>query len=68
MSAWRGEADCPKCGSKGTLLVSGEMATVEIDGCWVCGYGRESAESQVEFVPLKKLRIVAERKSKGTKR
>jgi Zn ribbon nucleic-acid-binding protein len=68
MSAWRGEADCPKCGSEGTLLVSGETSTVEIDGCWVCGYGCDNTERQVEFVPLKKLRVVEERKAREGKR
>jgi Zn ribbon nucleic-acid-binding protein len=53
MAAWRGEADCPKCGGKGTLLVSGNTAEVEIDGCWVCGYGRKGdEESETVFVPL----------------
>jgi Zn ribbon nucleic-acid-binding protein len=68
MDGWKGEADCPKCGSEGTLLVSGEIASVEIDGCWVCGYGRDSEENQVEFVPLKKLRVVKEVRPANAKR
>ena len=68
MSGWKGEADCPKCGSEGTLLVTGEIASVEIDGCWVCGYGRDGHENQVEFVPLKKLRVVEQRNPAKAKR
>jgi hypothetical protein len=62
MTAWKGEADCPKCGGEGTLLVSGETSTVEIDGCWVCGYGHEKDDHELFFVPLKKLRVTEERK------
>ena len=58
MSAWRGEADCPKCGGEGTLLVSGETASIEIDGCWVCGYGREEGGNVYEFVPLHRLKVL----------
>lgn len=61
MSAWKGEANCPKCGGEGTLMVSGETSTVEIEGCWVCGYGREGEEKEITFVPLKKLRVTQER-------
>ncbi len=57
MGAWRGEADCPRCGGEGTLLVSGETARIEIDGCWVCGYGREEAGDSYEFVPLRRLKV-----------
>ncbi len=58
MSAWRGEADCPRCGGEGTLLVSGETARIEIHGCWVCGYGRPDAGDVYEFVPLRRLKVL----------
>jgi hypothetical protein len=57
MSAWTGVADCPKCGCEGTLLVHGETSTVEIDGCWVCGCGRNAELDDLEFVPLKQLKM-----------
>ena len=57
MATWNGVADCPKCGSKGTLMVSGQPGTLEIDGCWVCGYGRDPTERQISFTPLKHLRV-----------
>jgi Zn ribbon nucleic-acid-binding protein len=62
MTVWKGEADCPKCGGEGTLMVSGETSTVEIHGCWVCGYGCEGEGREVVFVPLKKLRVTEDRK------
>ncbi len=58
MSAWRGEADCPRCGGEGTLLVSGETARIEIDGCWVCGFGRHEEAGSYEFVPIHRLKVV----------
>jgi hypothetical protein len=61
VSLWKGEADCPRCGGEGSLLVSGETTTVEIDGCWICGYGREEGLGEMPFVPLKKLRVTEER-------
>jgi hypothetical protein len=57
MSAWTGAADCPNCGCEGTLLVHGETSTLEIDGCWVCGCGRPSCSSEIEFIPLKRLKV-----------
>ncbi|MBP1658273.1 MAG: hypothetical protein H6Q31_2874 [Bacteroidetes bacterium] len=57
MGAWNGVADCPKCGSKATMMVHGETSTLEIDGCWVCGYGRELREQLTSFIPLRHLRI-----------
>jgi Zn ribbon nucleic-acid-binding protein len=57
MAQWHGIADCPKCGNKGTLIVYGEASTLEIDGCWVCGYGRERNVVAPHFVPIKDLRI-----------
>ena len=57
MAHWNGIADCPKCGNKGTLIVYGETSTLEIDGCWVCGYGRENANGQSQFIPLQHLRV-----------
>jgi hypothetical protein len=57
MAPWNGIADCPKCGNKGTLMVSGEASTLEIDGCWVCGFGREQGSSPTQFLPIKHLRI-----------
>lgn len=57
MSRWTGVADCPKCGCEGTLLVHGETSSVEIDGCWVCGCGRKAELSDLEFVPLRKLKV-----------
>ena len=57
MATWNGVADCPKCGSKGTLMVSGQPSTLEIDGCWVCGYGSDKADRQTSFIPLKHLRV-----------
>ena len=57
MAMWNGVADCPKCGSKGTLMVSGQPCTLEIDGCWVCGYERDDLERQTSFIPLKHLRV-----------
>lgn len=67
MSAWRGEADCPKCGGEGTLLVSGETASIEIEGCWMCGYGRETGTEVVEFVPLSRLKVqeMLQKKARG---
>jgi Zn ribbon nucleic-acid-binding protein len=61
MSMWKGEADCPRCGGEGSLLVTGETSSVDIDGCWICGYGREQRDSEMQFVPLKKLRVTEER-------
>ena len=43
------------------MLVSGETTSVEIDGCWICGYGREERASETQFVPLKRLRVTDER-------
>ncbi len=57
MAAWNGIADCPKCGNKGTLMVSGEASTLEIEGCWVCGFGRERTDISEPFMPLKHLRV-----------
>jgi hypothetical protein len=57
MAPWNGIADCPKCGNKGTLMVYGEASTLEIDGCWVCGFGREQAGFPEQFMPLKHLRV-----------
>ena len=57
MAAWNGVADCPKCGNKGTLVVYGESCTLEVDGCWVCGYGREHKTAVTQFFPIKHLRI-----------
>jgi uncharacterized metal-binding protein (TIGR02443 family) len=57
MGAWNGIADCPKCGSKGTMMVHGETSTLEIDGCWVCGYGQEMKDRFTSFVPLRHLRV-----------
>jgi Zn ribbon nucleic-acid-binding protein len=57
MAPWNGIADCPKCGNKGTLMVYGEASTLEIDGCWVCGFGREKNAGQTQFLPLKHLRV-----------
>jgi len=54
---WNGVADCPKCGGKATMVVHGETSTLEIDGCWVCGYGRELAGQSTQFVPLRHLRV-----------
>jgi Zn ribbon nucleic-acid-binding protein len=68
MSAWRGEADCPRCGGEGTLLVSGETANIEIDGCWVCGYGREEETDSVEFVPLHRLKVLEQQQKRARER
>jgi hypothetical protein len=38
-------------------MVSGQPSKLEIDGCWVCGYGRDAAERQTSFIPLKHLRV-----------
>jgi hypothetical protein len=57
MAPWNGIADCPKCGNKGTLMVSGETSTLEIDGCWVCGFGRQESHGSAQFLPIKHLRI-----------
>jgi hypothetical protein len=65
VSLWKGEADCPRCGGEGSLLVSGETTSVEIDGCWICGYGREEGFGEMRFVPLKKLRVTEERPDPG---
>jgi hypothetical protein len=62
MSPWRGEANCPKCGGEGTLLVTGETAMIEIEGCWVCGYGRGDHRPPAEFVPLARLKVVEEKR------
>jgi Zn ribbon nucleic-acid-binding protein len=61
MGSWNGIADCPKCGSKGTMLVHGETSTLEIDGCWVCGYGQELQGQTSGFLPLQHLRIERKR-------
>jgi hypothetical protein len=57
MSSWSGVANCPKCGGQGTLIVHGETSTLEIDGCWVCGFGRNFQEHVDNFIPLKNLRV-----------
>ena len=57
MGVWNGIADCPKCGSKGTMMVHGETSTLEIDGCWVCGYGHELTGRFTGFIPFRHLRI-----------
>ncbi len=64
MSVWRGEADCPRCGGEGTLLVSGETARIEIDGCWVCGYGRLEDVNALEFVPVRGLKILEKKEER----
>jgi hypothetical protein len=64
MGSWNGIADCPKCGGKGTMLVHGETSTLEIDGCWVCGYGREIQGQVAGFMPLQHLRV--ERRRPGS--
>jgi len=56
-SHWTGETDCPRCGSEGTLMVHGETATLEIEGCWVCGFGYADSERKFEFVPLNRIRV-----------
>ncbi len=63
MAVWKGEADCPKCGGEGTLLVSAETTSVEIEGCWVCGFGRSDDGIELEFIPLRKLRVTEKRPS-----
>jgi hypothetical protein len=38
-------------------MVHGETATLEIEGCWVCGFGYTDVERKVEFVPLNRIRV-----------
>jgi hypothetical protein len=54
---WTGEADCPRCGGSGSLLVHGETSTLELDGCWICGFGSTPVERKLEFIPLRRLRV-----------
>lgn len=57
MSPWNGVADCPQCGCKGTLLVSGRTSDIEIEGCWVCGFGTKMSSEELEFIPLHQLNL-----------
>jgi Zn ribbon nucleic-acid-binding protein len=68
MAVWKGEADCPRCGGEGTLLVSAETTSVEIEGCWVCGFGKSDDGIEMEFIPLRKLRVTDSRKPTDTAR
>lgn len=43
------------------MLVHGETSTLEIDGCWVCGYGRELSGGMTGFMPLQHLRVERKR-------
>jgi Zn ribbon nucleic-acid-binding protein len=63
MGTWNGLADCPKCGGKGTMMVHGQTSTLEIDGCWICGYGHEVSDRVASFVPLRHLRVERSRPS-----
>ncbi len=57
MNSWNGVANCPQCGCEGTLLVSGGTSKIEIEGCWVCGFGRDMEAGEAEFVPLHRLNL-----------
>ena len=57
MGWWNGVADCPQCGCQGTMVVHGRSGDIEIEGCWVCGYGQKMKPEEVEFVPLHRLNL-----------
>jgi len=61
---WTGETDCPRCGGSGSLEVHGETASLEIDGCWICGFGQSQAEKKLEFIPLNRIRVEQQRRQR----
>jgi hypothetical protein len=44
--------------------VSGETARIEIDGCWMCGYGRLKETEVYEFVPLQGLKVTEKKQER----